>query len=107
MNSKTALKRGCDLGSASSNGIQCVSCEKEVRARNEAQEAGWQLDPPVCPDCLRWTPLPVAPAMRASKRALRIDRRGRFWSVYDGDELICVTVYRKGARSVVDRLASK
>ena len=29
----------------------------------------------------------------------------RFWAVYDPDEeLVCVTVYKKGAVTVVDRL---
>ena len=28
----------------------------------------------------------------------------RNWAVYDGDELVAVTVYKKGAKSVVDRL---
>jgi len=28
-----------------------------------------------------------------------------YWAVYDGEELVCVTVYRKGAREVVRRLA--
>lgn len=27
-------------------------------------------------------------------------RRTRFWAVYAGDELICVTVYKKGATRV-------
>lgn len=25
-------------------------------------------------------------------------RKTRFWAVYDGDELVCVTVYKKGAK---------
>lgn len=28
----------------------------------------------------------------------------RFWAVYDGNELLCVTVYLKGAMAVVERL---
>jgi len=28
----------------------------------------------------------------------------RFWAVYDGDELLCVTVYLKGAMAVIERL---
>jgi hypothetical protein len=31
-------------------------------------------------------------------------KRSRFWAVYDGDELLCVTVYLKGALAVVERL---
>jgi hypothetical protein len=38
--------------------------------------------------------------------ALRVDRypSSRFWAVYDGDELVAVTVYRRGAREVLRRL---
>jgi hypothetical protein len=28
----------------------------------------------------------------------------RFWAVYEGDELLCVTVYLKGALAVIERL---
>ena len=39
---------------------------------------------------------------------LRIERYGRtrLWALYDGDELVCVTVYKKGARAVLRRLAA-
>jgi hypothetical protein len=37
-------------------------------------------------------------------RELRIERRGRYWAVYDGDVLVCITVYKRGAREVVRRL---
>ena len=41
-------------------------------------------------------------AVEARGTGLRIERYGRrFWAVWDGLELVCVTVYRKGARSVV------
>jgi hypothetical protein len=36
--------------------------------------------------------------------ALRFERYGRFWAVYESDELLCVAVYRKGARAVIDRI---
>ena len=41
--------------------------------------------------------------------ALRISRYGktRFWALYDGDVLVCVTVYKKGARAVQRRLAAQ
>lgn len=29
----------------------------------------------------------------------------RYWAVYQGDELICVTVYRRGALEVAHRLS--
>jgi hypothetical protein len=39
-----------------------------------------------------------------------IARWGRFWAVYEGEErythLVCVSVYRKGAREVARRLAN-
>jgi hypothetical protein len=36
---------------------------------------------------------------------LRYQRyKRRFWAVYEGDDLLCVTVYQKGARAVVDRI---
>jgi hypothetical protein len=31
-------------------------------------------------------------------------RDSRFWALYDGDELVCVTVYKKGANAVKERL---
>lgn len=30
----------------------------------------------------------------------------RFWAVYDGDKLVCVTVYKKGAQEVMRRLVT-
>mgnify|MGYP001575087272 FL=1 len=36
---------------------------------------------------------------------MRIEKYGRFFAVYDGTVLVCVTVYRKGAREVVQRLS--
>lgn len=36
---------------------------------------------------------------------MTITKRGRFWAVHDGDgQLVCLTVYKKGAREVVRRL---
>jgi hypothetical protein len=36
---------------------------------------------------------------------LRFERyKRRFWAVYEGDDLLCVTVYQKGARAVIDRI---
>jgi len=32
-----------------------------------------------------------------------IKRYGRFWAVYDGDQLVAVVVYRVGAREIVRR----
>jgi len=40
---------------------------------------------------------------------LRIERyaKTRFWALYDGEELVVVTVYKKGARAVQQRLAAQ
>lgn len=36
-----------------------------------------------------------------------IQRRGRYWQVVDAaGELVCLTVYKRGAREVVRRLCS-
>jgi hypothetical protein len=43
----------------------------------------------------------------ATDISLRIERYGsRYWAVFDGPELVCVTVYRKGARAVVELVTS-
>jgi len=35
---------------------------------------------------------------------MKLEKYGRFWAVYDElDELICVTVYKKGALEVIRR----
>jgi hypothetical protein len=36
--------------------------------------------------------------------AIRIERRGRHWAVYDAESLVCITVYKKGALEVRRRL---
>jgi hypothetical protein len=40
---------------------------------------------------------------------LRIERYAntRFWALYDGEELVVVTVYKRGAREVQRRLAAQ
>jgi|1186.fasta_scaffold558024_1 hypothetical protein len=38
--------------------------------------------------------------------AIRLERRGRNWAVYDGETLVCLTVYKKGAAEVVRRLTA-
>jgi hypothetical protein len=40
---------------------------------------------------------------------LRIERYGnsRFWALYDGQDLVAVTVYKRGAREVQRRLAAQ
>ena len=37
--------------------------------------------------------------------AFRMEKaRRRNWAVYEDDTLLCLTVYKKGARSIIDRL---
>ena len=38
------------------------------------------------------------------KSDVRIEQRGRYWAVFDGAELVCLAVYKRGAREVVRRL---
>jgi hypothetical protein len=38
--------------------------------------------------------------------AIRLERRGRNWAVYDSETLVCLTVYKKGATEVVRRLTA-
>ncbi len=52
---------------------------------------------------------PKDPAPAAAKPAYTIVKqtKSRWWEVRDpDDELVCLTVYRKGAREVVRRLAA-
>lgn len=52
---------------------------------------------------MRRTPIRQHPSAPASAFGLR--RYGsRYWAVYEGETLLCVTVYKKGARSVIERL---
>jgi hypothetical protein len=47
----------------------------------------------------------VPPAADGTKPNYEIRRRGRFWEVLDANgELVCMTVYKQGAKEVVRRL---
>jgi hypothetical protein len=49
---------------------------------------------------------PAAPPAADPQRGYTIGRRGRNWTVWDpAGQLVCITVYRKGALEVVRRLA--
>jgi hypothetical protein len=51
------FKSGKDLGEETSiadeETITCVDCGA-TDTQESAYDGGWQLDPPVCPNCLRW-----------------------------------------------------
>jgi len=51
------FKSGKDLGEetllADEERVTCVDCGATASDQS-AYESGWQLVPPVCPDCLRW-----------------------------------------------------
>jgi hypothetical protein len=53
-----AFKSGKDLGEETrvedDDTVSCVDCGA-VESDNSAYDRGWQLVPPVCADCLRWT----------------------------------------------------
>ena len=38
---------------------------------------------------------------------MRVERYGRYWAVCDGQALVCVTIYRRGACEVVRRLTRR
>ena len=52
---------------------------------------------------------PALPATWGGCVMLRIERYGnsRFWALYDGQDLVVVTVYKRGAREVQRRLAAQ
>jgi hypothetical protein len=37
--------------------------------------------------------------------SIRAERYGRYWAVYEHGILLCLTVYKKGALALLDRLA--
>jgi hypothetical protein len=50
-------------------------------------------------------PQPASPAPDGTKPTYEIRHRGRFWEVLDSNkELVCMTVYKRGAKEVVRRL---
>ena len=49
---------------------------------------------------------PVVATLPPTIVSLTITKWGRFWAVHDAEEqLVCLTVYKKGAREVVYRLS--
>lgn len=52
-----AFKSGKDIGEEpridDEDTVTCVDCGT-VESDRSAYENGWQLAPPVCPNCLRW-----------------------------------------------------
>jgi hypothetical protein len=49
----TAFKAGKDLV-VDKETVTCEAGGERAASRVAAAERGWQLDPPVCPDCLHW-----------------------------------------------------
>lgn len=106
MESETAFKSGKDLAAIPMHvPVRAIACECCGKREDEATvaELGWQRRPPVCPDCLRWSASMEASA--TSRTDIQVVRRGRFWAVIEHGALLCLTVYRKGARAVQARLA--
>ena len=52
------FKSGKDLGEEAADDlvetVTCIGCGK-TETDDRAYDEGWQVDPVVCPDCLRWT----------------------------------------------------
>lgn len=38
---------------------------------------------------------------------MTIQQYGRYWAVYDANVLVCLCVYKKGAKEVLKRLTTK
>lgn len=57
MSEVVAFKSGKDLAPeedhAEEDAVACVDCDTHS-SDEHAYIAGWQFDPPVCPQCLRW-----------------------------------------------------
>jgi hypothetical protein len=53
-----AFKSGKDLAEETRTAfvetVTCVDCGR-TESDERAYDEGWQFDPPVCPDCLRWS----------------------------------------------------
>ena len=53
-----AFRSGKDLGEETVTElvekVTCIACGK-TETDDRAYDEGWQIDPVVCPDCLRWT----------------------------------------------------
>ena len=50
-------------------------------------------------------PLPQSQSQTSPPPRWTLQRYGRFWAVYDQGTLVVVTVYKKGAQAVLQRLA--
>jgi len=54
---RSAFKSGKDLGEEIRadfvETVKCVDCGR-TEPEDSAYDNGWQIDPVVCPDCLRW-----------------------------------------------------
>lgn len=105
------FKRGCDLLQEKEQSVTCSGCSAKVESRKVARRSGWQLDPSVCLDCMRWTLTErgidsFGRERKPIARGFRIERHRRYWALYEGETLICLTVYRRGARSVLERLCA-
>jgi hypothetical protein len=63
MNEVAGFRRGSDLGDAGVEGndevVECVACGK-TESDERAYDDRWQMEPPVCPDCLRWSTVGVS-----------------------------------------------
>ena len=120
MNSKTAKaqERGVlahcpypSTGDLNGNGLPCLMSNAKGLWPAVSQPA--PQAPLINPSCQRSSPVSVAkPTTDAqavpetSHPGLTTQKYGRFWAVHDRDDLVCLCVYRKGAKEVVRRLTA-
>jgi len=109
MDREVAFKSGKDLEAGAPAAVGTIACESCGRRaeRVAAKDLGWQVGPPVCPDCLRWSATARESQIGDRKPEVRIEPRGRYWAVFEGGTLLCLTVYRKGAVEVKRRLEAE
>jgi hypothetical protein len=97
-----AFIRGCDVGretrTADEETVTCLACGR-TRSPDAIDAKLWQLEPPVCPDCLRWELVEDSPDDR-----FQVIPHRRHFAVYERGTLVCIAVYKKGALALIDRL---
>lgn len=86
------------------NGLVCDYCKAPIPLGTGVMPAYFFIHHRYCDDaCLEAAEEERRRAWRA--KDVSVKKYGRFWKLVDGNgELVCITVYKKGAAEVVNRL---
>ena len=68
--------------------VRCAICERFFDGKTSKESS--------CSDCRS--------ALRSPMDEYRIRQLQKYWAVYEGSTLICITVYRKGAVGLIGKL---